>query len=848
MRSIAFVAVVIGGCSSPELPARRAPVIPTLRLPDGVAPLAYDLKLEIDPATPEFRGEVDISVHVGTATAQLWLHAGDLAITQARYDGGRITAQVPYPHQLLRLDLDHAVGPGTIVVHLAYTGSSTRDQEGLFRQRHDGAWFVFSQGESVFARQIVPCFDEPRFKVPWRVTLTVPGSQVALGNAPVAEDRTLPDGRHQVRFQEIAALPSYLLAVAVGPFVLIDGGTVGRAKIPFRIAAWQGARPQAAFALEITPKLVAAFERYWNQPIPLAKLDLVAVPELFGAMEHPGLVTFDAGILLGDTTDDEHRRRYIRVGAHELAHQWTGNLVTPAWWDDLWLSEAFATFLGDKISAELGGFDDAALRTQIDREGALDADADARPRALRHPIAAGDDIDETFDAIAYEKGAAVLSMFEHHIGADKLQAALRSYIAAHARGSVITSDFVTAIAAVSSPAIGQALASYVDHTGTPIVELAVQCGSPPVVVAHARDGVIVPLCVRYPNSDGSLAVSRSCALVGDRTEVPLTAAAACPSWLIGNDEGRGYYQIAGHLLEPPLSATTPAERLAHGDDLAGAIRRGELAVPAAMSAIVGLAASRDPYALRAATTVARAVDSLVDDAARPRWTAWLAATLSARLTPNMVFQPMTPVDHELRDAVLALVPAEALDAATVNRATRAVDRELAAREPDPVTLELTLPIAAPRGGPKLFERVLARARTRDDSSDTLTAGLGSFGPELADRVVALVVDRSLQPLPAMQALAMLLTRPATRAATWQALHGKLAGLFAAAAKPEIGILEQALAAMCDRPNRDALAAELERHVVELTDGRVLLDRMFTAIDRCIGRRAAAGDVAAALRR
>ena len=851
MRAIAFVAVSIAcsACGSPEPPPRRASAIPTLRLAEGVAPLAYDLKLEIDPAKPEFRGEVAIRIRIDAPTAQLWLHAGDLAITEAHYDGGRISATVTYPHQLLRLELDHSVGPGEVVVHLAYSGRTTRDQEGLFRQRHDGSWFVFSQGESVFARQIVPCFDEPRFKVPWRVTLTVPGTQVALSNAPVAEDRKLPDGRREVRFQEIAALPSYLLAVAVGPFVLIDGGAVGRAKTPFRIAAWRGARQQAAFALATTPKLVEAFERYFDQAIPLAKLDLVAVPELFGAMEHPGLVTFDSTILLGDRDDDEHRRRYIRVSAHELAHQWTGNLVTPAWWDDLWLSEAFATFLGDKISADLGGFDDAPLRTQIDREDALAADDEARPRALRHPIAEGDDIDETFDAIAYEKGAAVLAMFEQHIGPGQLQAALRSYIAAHAQGSVTTADLVAAISAVSSPTVGQALASHVDHRGTPIVELAVRCSGAPVLVAHARDGVIVPICVRFPTTAGA---ARSCALVGDRTEVQLTAASTCPAWVIGNADGRGYYQIAGQLPEPPLAVSTPAERLAHGDDLSGAVNRGELAVPAALTALAGLAASPDPYALLAATRVASAIDPLIDDRARAAWMAWLATKFSSRLTANALFRPSKVVDHELRDALLALVPAEQLDASAVRRARRFVDRALAARGPDPGTLELTLSIAAPRGGAKLFERVLARARTTEELdvelADTLIEGLGGFGPELAERVVALVVDRSVRRGPAVHALATMLSRPSTRAAAGQAVHGKLAGLFTGATRPELELLAKSLGDQCDRPARDAIAAELEPHVAEIIDGKATLDRMFAGIDRCIRRRAAAGDVAAALRR
>ncbi|MBL0216044.1 MAG: ERAP1-like C-terminal domain-containing protein [Myxococcales bacterium] len=865
---------LVAACSSHEAahtpPPRQMPVVavrdaaidaamvpdPTLRLPDGVAPLGYALRLELDPAQPGFRGEVDIRIRVAAPTRKLWLHAGDLTITAATFRehdrDGAIVAGDKHPHELLPLELDRVVGPGELEVHLAYTGNAVRDQEGLFRQRQGGQWFLFSQAEAAFARQIVPCFDEPRFKVPWRVTLTVPGDQIALGNAPVAQDTKLPDGRHEVRFDEIAALPSYLLAVAVGPFEIVDGGTVGRAKIPFRVAVARGARTRAAFAVTTTAKLVAALEDYFDQPIPLAKLDFVAVPELFGAMEHPGLVTFESTILLGEGDDAEYRQRYLRVAAHELAHQWTGNLVTPAWWDELWLSESFATFLGDKVAADLGGFDDAPLRTQLDREDALAADAEARPRALRRAIADGDDLDETFDAIAYEKGAAVLAMFERHLGEGALRSALRAYVTAHAGGSVTTGDLVAAVTQVSSPAMGQALASYVEHTGTPIVELALDCSGPAAkLVAHARAGVQIPICVRYPGPSGG---GRACGLAADRTELALPGATGCPAWIVGNDDGRGYYQIgtapgsAVELPTAPLASITPAERLAHGDDLAGAIARGELAMPAALAALTALASSADPYVQLAATRVASALDPLVTDAARPRWTAWLAARFAPRLGASALLAPGKPVEHVLRDALLALIPAEQLPPATIRRARAALERVLASRDPDLGALSLALSLAAPSGGPALFTRVLARATKATDPAlaAALVEGLGGFGPALADRVVAVVVDRTAEPAAALAALATLFARAGTRAAAWQAVHPQLGALFKRLGPPELLTLLQALEGVCDAAIRDTLAAELAPHVTEILDGRVSVDRLLAGIDRCVARRAAAGDLTSGL--
>jgi len=821
---------------------------PTFRLPEGVAPLGYDLRLEIDPEKETFSGSVEIRVQLAAATHTIWLHAGELEITGAAYRAGDkdglITANRASVHDLRALGLDRSVGPGEITLKLAYRGPTYTDYQGLFRQKVDGKWAMFSQSEAGHARRIVPCFDEPRFKVPWKVTLAVPADQVALANAAVASEEKLPDGRREVRFAATAPMASYLLAVAVGPFVIVDGGTVGRAKLPFRVIAWKSARAQTAFALKTTPKIVDALEAYFDQPLPVPKLDFLAVPSLFGAMEHPGLVTYESSILLGDARFGEFRRHFIRVAAHELAHQWMGNLVTPAWWDDLWLSEAFAEFLGDKISAGLDGFDDVALRTQSGREHALAADAEATSHAIQHEVAPDDDLDETFDAIAYEKGAAVLAMFEQHIGADKLRDALRAYTTKHAQNAAVTADLVAEVVGVSTPEVGAALGKYLAHTGTPIVELELRCTGTPVLAARARDGMHVPVCIRYPTG---AKIEKQCALVGDRAELPL---AGCPAWLVGNDDARGYYQIAwtGTPPFPPLAIATPAERLAYGDDLAGAVMRGELAVPDALEAMQQLADSKDPYAVLAALAIGGAIDPLVPDAARATWTKLLAKRFAARLTATAVFQPKLPVDFAIRDALFGLVPPDALAPAIVARARGGVDRILAAKRGDLGSLEIALAIAAPSGGAKLFDRIVARAKAEKDDAigDALLESLGAFGPELAPRVVDLALDTTLRPAGPVGALTNMLSRPATRTAAWTAVHAKIAPLLMRLAPIQSKRLVDAFGELCDPDARAAIAKELPESAAAITDGKATIDRAIAGIERCLARRAKAGDLAGVL--
>lgn len=821
---------------------------PTFRLPEGVAPLAYDLTLEIDPQKDTFAGIVEIRVQLAAATRTIWLHASDLSITAGSYRAGGKSGSLftrAGQHDLRALVLDGEVGPGEVVLALTYSGITYTEFQGLFRQKVDGAWAVFSQGEAAHARRIVPCFDEPRFKVPWRVTVTAPAGQVVLANTAPEGEEPLADGRRAVRFAPTGPMPSYLLAVAVGPFAIVEGGKVGRNEIPFRVISWRSARADTALAVKTTPKIVSALEAYFDQPLPVTKLDFLAVPSLFGAMENPGLVTFDSSILLGDARIGEVRRHFVRVAAHELAHQWMGNTVTPAWWDDLWLSEAFATFVGDKVSRGVDGFDDFALRTQLDREHALAADAEAQPRAIRHRVGEADDLDETFDAIAYEKGAAVLAMFEQLVGEEPLRAALRTYVSAHGTRTATTADLVAEVARVSTPEVGAALTGHVDHTGTPIVELELSCApDAPVLAAHARDGLAVPVCIRYP---ADATVKRQCALVAARTEIPL---AACPAWLVGNDDGAGYYQIAwtGTAPVPPVALSTPAERLALGGDLAGAVTRGELAVPLALARLAELAATNDAYAALAALSIARALEPLIPEAQWKPWQRWLVTRFAAHLTLAAVFEARRPVDQAIRDAILALVEPFSMPKPVVKRARGAAARLLAAKRVEPDGLALALSIAGPSGGEGLFDAVLARAKTErdDDVRDALLATLGSFGPALAPRVVALVLDPARRGDGPVSAVTSMLERASTRSAAWTEVHVHLAAILERLTPLQRKELVGAFAGLCDAAARTALATELGPAAATITDGRATIDRTLASIDRCVARRAAAGDLAAAL--
>ena len=383
---------------------------------------------------------------------------------------------------------------------------------------------------------------------------------------------------------------STITSIAVGPFELVSAGTVGRNKIPVRVAVRAGEGKRAGVVAQRLGAVVTALEAYLDDPLPLTKLDIVGVPQFFGAMENPGLITFHEPILLGNAKRDAFADYFTYIAAHELVHQWFGNSVTPAWWDHLWLAEAFASWLGDKVSRQLDAYDDVALRFALSRREAIAADREPGAQPLLRHVTTTVDADEGFDAIAYAKGQLVLGTFESFIGTVELRDRVRKYIKSQ-RGRSVTSDDVFPMLATGEA--GDALRGFVASSGTPVVTFELRCKGKPEVVAHARRRV--PVCIAY--GTGPKPAGRSCALAGATTSIPVGD--TCPAWVLGNPDG-SYYHVAWQTNGPrgparPATDAAPIDRMIAGDDLAAALDRGELPATDALAQLRDLAEARDAY-------------------------------------------------------------------------------------------------------------------------------------------------------------------------------------------------------------------------------------------------------------
>ncbi|HTL38231.1 MAG TPA: M1 family metallopeptidase, partial [Kofleriaceae bacterium] len=399
------IALVACGQSKPAPAVKTSPpvaaaatAVPDLKLPELARPLRNDVELTIDPTIETFSGRIKTELEIVKPTSVLWLNGLELTIDHATLMiGGHqwiATAASPKKHYV-SLTFPREVQPGKGTLTIWYRGAMHKnDGDGIYTAQEGGAWYAFTQFEATDARQAFPTFDEPSYKVPWRLTIHTKQDLVALSNTQAEGETKEPNGMKAVRFAETRPLPSYLVAFAVGPFELVPAGTT-RKGAPIRIVVPHGRTADAGYPAQVTLPLLTILEDYFGTPYPFPKLDIVAVSVFnAGAMENPGLITFRQSLVLTKPSELTQNRQqaYAETAAHEMAHQWFGDDVTLAWWDDTWLNESFATWMEGKVIAKFKPEWDADVEQTSMRSRVMGADSLDSARAIRQPIDTANDI------------------------------------------------------------------------------------------------------------------------------------------------------------------------------------------------------------------------------------------------------------------------------------------------------------------------------------------------------------------------------------------------------------------------------------------------------------------------
>ncbi|MEO5913077.1 MAG: M1 family metallopeptidase [Luteolibacter sp.] len=456
----------------------------TTQLPRGAVPSHYAIAVTPDAANLKFTGKVTIDVTVSAAMPTLVLNAADLTfgnVTLTPAAGGEVTkgtARVDAAAQTVALDFGKPLAPGSYTLTIGYAGIINTQANGLFALDYtDNAGAakraLFTQFEAPDARRFVPSFDEPSYKATFDLSAIIPTGELAVGNMPVKATQDLGAGKTQVTFGTCPKMSSYLLFFGLGE---LDRATKMAGNTEVGVITGKGNTGKAQLALDASVAILPWYNDYFGVPFPLPKLDNVAGPgqsQFFSAMENWGAIfTFERALLVDPRfTSESTRRKIYSIVAHEMAHQWFGDLVTMAWWDDLWLNEGFASWMATKVTDKLQP-DWEMLLTRVDgRERAMSLDSLGTTHPVVQKIHTVDEVNQAFDAITYQKGEAVITMLEGYAGEDAWRNGIRSYMGAHAYGNTLTDDLWKAVEGAGTKGSVSIAHDFTSKPGIPLVKV-----------------------------------------------------------------------------------------------------------------------------------------------------------------------------------------------------------------------------------------------------------------------------------------------------------------------------------------------------------------------------------------
>jgi alanyl aminopeptidase len=590
--------------------------VPHAQLPETVKPAAYRIDLVIDPKADAMSGRVEIDADILAETNGFWMHAKEISMRSAsiRIDGENFLLSpddlplTEAPSGLVWMGAAETLPIGRGLITIDYNTPYNQNLNSAYkvvRTNKDGNddSYIVTQMEPLGAREAFPGFDEPKYKQPFTLSITSPAENVVVSNTPVTSETDLGDGMVKHTFAQTRPLPTYLVAFAVGPYDVVDYGMIPPNEVRTRPLALRGlaARGEGKrlqYALENTDGLLSALEGYFGQEYPYEKLDLIAAPEYaFGAMENPGLIVYREYLLLLDENAPlAQKRAYARVHSHELAHQWFGNLVTPVWWEDIWLNEAFATWMGNKgltLWQPEGNFDNTTLNASL---GAMSIDSLSTTRRVREPLDRSENVMDQFDGITYRKGGGVLDMFESYVGVENFQKGVRLHMERYADDVATADDFFQSIADGSGNAdVVSAMKSFVDQKGLPLVSVVSDCEDGPTVtnltLMQSRYAPLgssvqqgqqweIPVCIGTNGAEDGTNV-KACTLLSSKVSTmtfPLTEN-KCPAFIMPNVDAAGYYRFnltadGWSDLMANLDQLSTKEVLSAQDSLVAAFRAG----------------------------------------------------------------------------------------------------------------------------------------------------------------------------------------------------------------------------------------------------------------------------------
>jgi aminopeptidase N len=849
MRRILPFAVLIFAC---------APIAGAQRLPDLAAPENYQLTLTPNLDKENFTGEETIQIHVRKPTPSITLNAAEITFEEVTIasSGKTQTAKVALDEKKEQVSFafDQPLAAGPATLHIRYIGILNGQLRGFYLSKFNGRKYALTQLENTDARRMYPSFDEPAYKATFDITAIVDKGDTAISNGKIVSDTPGPgDGKHTLKFATSPKMSSYLVALAVGDWECLEGSAD---EIPIRICGVPGKKVYAGFALEAAEAAMKFYNHYFGIKYPYGKLDILGVPDFSaGAMENTACI-ISRDLLFADPKESSYQLRKEvaqELVAHEMAHQWFGDLVTMKWWDDIWLNEGFATWMSFKATEAWKPEWNLQVDAVRSSTGAMGTDALSSTHAIEAHAETPSDIEQLFDSIAYNKAAAVLRMVEGYAGEETFRKGVNSYLAKYAYGNATSEDFWNEIAQVSHKPVDRIMAGFVKQPGVPLVALKASCsgGNTKVPVTQQRffadrarleagsaEQWVIPVCLKAGNAE-------KCGLLDSKQaqfELP-----GCGEGIYANAAGRGYYRSgydAQDLMRLSSSAEnglSAGERFLLLDDTAALVSVNRLQEG---NFLVLAEAMKDDPSTAVMSELREqlqfAGDYIVDDADRAQFEAWIRATFGPP-AEKMGWAPAPGESDETRArrgdflTILGLIGREPK---IIQMSRELVDKALRGEPVDRTLLIAALPIAARNGDAALYNAIIAHFGQLKTPEEAYLFGqtLCMFSdPALLTRTLRFAVSPMMRAQDAPQVLDAVIANPAGRQVAWDFIRQNWPEVEAKISHYSETDLVSVSSYFCDAAKRNEVQQFFTEH--KIPGSERALKMTLEQIDACIDVRA-----------
>ncbi|MEO6807353.1 MAG: M1 family metallopeptidase [Edaphobacter sp.] len=848
------------------------------RLTPSVHPEHYSLILTPDLQAATFSGEETIDVMLDAPAKSITLNALEIKFDEVKayvlptqaYTYGKLGSQ---PRPLTPLEADknpqtakttldpskeqatftfaNELPAGRVTLSIQFTGILNDKLRGFYLSKTKTRNYAVTQFESTDARRAFPCFDEPAMKATFDIALTVDTGDTVISNTNMISDKPSDvAGKHTIRFATTPKMSTYLVAFLVGDFKCTEGKSDG---VPIRGCSTPDKVELTKFAVESAKYVLHYYDTYFGIKYPMPKLDMVALPDFeAGAMENFGCITYRETDLLVDskTGSIPEKKRVAVVVAHEMAHQWFGDMVTMQWWDNLWLNEGFATWMETKPVAEWKPEWNFSQDDAQDLDRTLDLDAQKTTRTIRATANTSDEINEMFDGIAYGKAGAVLGMVENYLGKETFRQGVHNYLQAHLYANATAEDFWNAQTANSHLPVDKIMSSFVIQPGVPLLTLSErQASSVPAAqsrfflsasVINGRDQKwTMPVCLKT-NAKPICRV-----LTPEDSSIPLPMDAALPMLYI-NGGDKGYYRTLytpgqySTILAKAESVLTPPEKIGLLGDRWALVRSGQGTVAGYLD--LGLALKEDPNAA-VLDTIHQQLQKIDSDIATDEDRVQFDAVLRHQFGP--VYAAMgNPANGESFDrqelrGTLFQILGEARDPVVLAQAQALTARVFADGNKKDKTLDATMSDAAVQvstnhGDAGLYDKILAVNRDAVDPGEKSDAlrNLARFqDPALVKRTLDYTVSGEVRTQDSWTVFAALLRDRETRSQTWDYIQNNWDKVHAQLTLSSGANVVAATGSFCTVRQRDEVVHFFATHKVESTERT--LAKAVDSINDCI---------------